>query len=75
MRLIGTGAFTATDRVVASGQLTYWTWYQAIFRDEADQIRDEADLRKIRTASLVRRAVHFVPMTQQGALHDPQTIG
>jgi hypothetical protein len=45
------------------------------FCDERDYIRDEMERRKIRRADLVRGAVHCIPMTYRGDLHDPQTLG
>jgi hypothetical protein len=75
MALVAADAFTATYWKVPSAQLTYWAGPQRKFRDEPDQIRDEADRSKIRRAYPVRGAVHCFPMTNIGDFHDPQTIG
>jgi hypothetical protein len=57
-----------------AAQLTYSTEPHSEFHDERDDIRDEADRRKIRRVYFVHGALHYIPMTHRGDLHETHTL-
>jgi hypothetical protein len=77
MALRSVDLFIAYQRAIVelAAQLTPRTGRHSTFRDEQDYFRDEADRPKHRRGYLAHGAVHYIPVTHRGGLHEPHTLG